>query len=99
MGNAFWNFGDDRAYAVSDSNVVIAFDHTNPVLLHKSLSKNSKFTSIESLKNAGFTNFAFLSIAQNKNGNEKLYTIASGPKRSLSLVEVDLQSYSVIFCY
>lgn len=87
--------GDDRNYAVSNTNFVVAFDHTNSVLLHKSLTTDSNFVTIKSLKNSGFTSFTFLTILKLNDNSEKLYTVASGPKRSLSLIEVDLQNYNV----
>lgn len=63
--------------------------------MHKSLEKNLNFIVIESLKIIGFTSFEYLTILNVNKNCEKLYAIATGPKRSLSLIEVDLQNYEV----
>uniref|UniRef100_A0A915EDS9 Uncharacterized protein n=1 Tax=Ditylenchus dipsaci TaxID=166011 RepID=A0A915EDS9_9BILA len=45
---------------------------------------------MESVRQAGFTVFSFLTVSHNK-----LFSIATGPKHSLSLIEVDLETFEV----
>lgn len=88
IGGPFWVFANVRPYAISKSHMVVAVDGK---LLHKSRVAGGSFQAIESANSAGFTVFSCLIITN----DALLYAIASGPKRSASVVRVDMQQMEV----
>lgn len=101
LGGPLWNLGDDRPFAVDTVDFVV---NVGEDLWHRTVgdasasSETSKLRPLQCVRRAGFTVFAFLTLAREKN---LLFAIASGPKRSKSLIEVDLRNdkVCVLLCY
>lgn len=81
-------FANVRPFAISKSHMVVVVDGK---LLHKSRADGSNFQAIQSANSAGFTVFACLIITN----DDLLYAIASGSKRSASVIRVDMKQMEV----
>ncbi|KAI1721343.1 prolyl oligopeptidase family domain-containing protein [Ditylenchus destructor] len=92
VGGPFWQFADDRPFALDNKSVVLAVGEQ---LLHASLSDvpgmaSLKFSHMETVSSAGFTVFSHLTVS-----NRRLFSIAAGPKRANSLIEINLDNFEV----
>uniref|UniRef100_A0A914C1K4 Peptidase S9 prolyl oligopeptidase catalytic domain-containing protein n=1 Tax=Acrobeloides nanus TaxID=290746 RepID=A0A914C1K4_9BILA len=82
IGQPLWQFADDRPYAINSSYVVFGFDNK---LWRKNLSNEE---ALVELNTPDFTSFSLLTLTK----NNVLFCVASGPKRSQSLLRIDLHS-------
>lgn len=94
VGEPFWVFANDRPYTLDENNI---YFHLGDTLYMKSLSgcdedetRQSLGREIWVLKDQGFSTLSHLCCA-----HEKLFAIASGPKRPCSLVQLDLKSNKI----